>query len=246
VLQTLAHVADLPLDGAGELVHLPPRVGELQLAPDLGDQRGAEVTFEQAHLPRDRRLRYKEEVLRFFPLDQAKARGLLAAAGWDANTNVEFKFPASPKSQLLAEVIQRQLAAVGIKTTLMPQDQRTVWPTVQRNAEFQMACAEQLQTSSDPDQWLRGGWGSRGLAGGGNQARWSDPEVDALITKEQGEPDLARRKEIILGLQRLILQKSAPAINLYAPYNLTARWDHYHPADDRGSAGIWGHYSWIG
>jgi peptide/nickel transport system substrate-binding protein len=187
-----------------------------------------------------------DEIMRNFPVDLMKAKQLLTAAGWDPNLTVEFKFPATPKSQLLAEVLQKQLNAIGIRTGLMPQDPRTVWPTVLRNADFQMACAEQVQASQDPDQWLRGGWGSRGLAGTGNQARWTDKEIDELIARGQGEADKKARKEIVWQIQRLIFQKFAPAINLFVPYELTARWATYHPVTDRGTAGLWGHHSWIG
>jgi len=182
------------------------------------------------------------ELKKAFPHDVAKAKELLAAAGWDSSREVELKYPNSEKDSLICQILQKQLEAAGIRTKLVPQDRATVWsPQTLTGKNFQLTAAY-YTASRDPDFWLR--YHSTQGAGLGNLCRWSDPEVDAIIVRQQREFDFEKQRQIILEAQRMLLAKFAPTINLYSPYNYTACWEYYHPT---GSSflGIMGQYDWI-
>jgi len=186
-----------------------------------------------------------DEVKKYFPKDLNKAKQLLAAADWDSNKEVEFKYPASPKASLLAEVLQKQLAAAGIRTKLVPEDSTTVWYTqTALGRNFQLTATPLLYQSQDPDLALRI-FTTAGI-GGGNTARWSDPEVDEIVGRVATEFDAEKQKTIISEAQKTILKKFSPIINLYAPYAFTGRWSYFHYVSPsvKGYAALYGHYSW--
>jgi peptide/nickel transport system substrate-binding protein len=187
-----------------------------------------------------------DELKTVFRHDVKKAKDLLAAAGWDSSQEVEFKYPTSggaTKGDLYVQALQQQLAAVGIKTKLVPSERATVWqPQVAQQRDFQLTATNVFLISASLDTWLRM-WGKTGI-GTGNLARWSDPEVDDLIDRQMTEFDTEKQKKLILDLQRLILKKFAPIVNLYSPYTYTGRWGHFHPVLGQGHVGSAGHYAW--
>jgi peptide/nickel transport system substrate-binding protein len=76
-----------------------------------------------------------------FPVDRAKAQELLKAAGYDTSRELRHKLPNDPKSLVLAEVVQKQLGAIGIKTRLMPEDPNTVYVQTIANSDFDVTTA---------------------------------------------------------------------------------------------------------
>jgi len=185
----------------------------------------------------------RDELKTYFPHDLKKAKDLLTGAGWDTNREVELKHSSADKSALMCQILQRQLAAAGIRTRLVPQDPTVFRSQTYQTRDFQLAGVRDVG-GYDPDIHLR----YQTTSGGGaqNLCRWSDADVDQIVTQQQTEFDLEKQKQIILDAQRLILKKFAPLVLLYAPYTYTARWSYYHPAQssDNGFVGVFGHYSW--
>lgn len=194
--------------------------------------------LEEWQLPAD-------EIKKAFPHDVAKAKQLLAAGGWDSNQEVEFKYPSSDKVALLAQLIQKQLADVGIKTKLVPQDALTVWATqTWQKRDYQLTVTMATWTGQCPDPWLL--HFTTNDRGAGNQAHFSDPEIDKIVEAQELEFDFEKQRQLILDAQRLIFKKFVPIFVLYTPYQLTGRWAYFHPAAaTTGYAGTYGHYGWV-
>lgn len=178
-----------------------------------------------------------DDVRPFFPADQKRARDLLTAAGWDFNREVEYKLANLAKDSILAEVVQKQLVAVGIKVKLVPQD-NVAWNTQTYNTgDFQLTSSFGLLTGGDANYYVQN-WSTTG-SGNGNRTFFSDPEIDELIQKQQLEYDQDKQLRLLLDLQRTILRKNTSMILMHAPYTYMGRWDYYHPA----LASTWG---WAG
>jgi peptide/nickel transport system substrate-binding protein len=185
------------------------------------------------------------EVKKRFPHDVKKAKDLLTAAAYDTSQEIELKFPSDPVSKTLVETLQQQLAAIGIKTKLIPQDPTTVWAaqTVGTKKNFVLTAAYQYTRGLDADQWLGNQY--KNGNGNGNACDWANDETDALFEKSRVEFDRNARHEILIEMQKKLFDAAAPWINLYAPIRFTARWNRYHPVNDRGHAGTLGHYHWL-
>jgi ABC-type transport system substrate-binding protein len=127
----------------------------------------------------------------------------------------------------------------------VPQDTTTVWtPDTFQKKNFQLTAVYRLYTGQSPDPYLQH-YTTKGR-GAGNDARWSDPEVDAIVAKQLVEFDEAKQRQIIIDAQRLILSKFPPIIKPYAPFVYTANWDYYHDARfEQAYVGTFGGYSWI-
>lgn len=187
-----------------------------------------------------------DEIKPFYPADLKKARDLLTAGGWDFNREVEYKFANLAKDSLLAEVVQKQLVAVGMKVKLIPQDSVAFSTQTYNVSDFQLCSSFGSLTGGDANYFLQY-WSTTG-SGNGNKTLFSDPELDALIQKQQIEYDTDKQLKLLLDLQRTILAKNSSMILMHAPYTFTGRWDYYHPAlaSTWGWAGAAGQHAWMG
>jgi ABC-type transport system substrate-binding protein len=177
-----------------------------------------------------------------FPANKQKAQDLLRAASFDTNREFEFKIPNDPKSVLLAEVLQKQFAAVSIKTKIIPQDPNTVFAQTITSSDIEIAAAGIRTRGQDGNVWVGGL--SEGVNTSGIPTKWDDQAINTLVIQERGEVDAAKLKAIFLQIQREAFKKFAPTINLFTPYNFLARWSYYHPVRDRGYVGLLAHHQW--
>ena len=112
-----------------------------------------------------------------------------------------------------AEVIRENLAKIpggGIKVIVYYYEWATLWPLI-REAKVMSWL---LGSGWSPDiGWLRFRFHSR-PEGAGNWARYSNPEVDALIKELLATFDMEKRRELAWRIQE-ILALDSPVINLY-------------------------------
>lgn len=165
------------------------------------------------------------------PYDVDEARRLLAEAGWRPGPDgilekngQRFSFELSTNQgnkvrALCAEIIQRQLAAVGIDVRLRIIE----WAVFQdkyidkRNFD---ALVMGWSTGLDPDHF--GIWhSSQQKEGQHNFVSYSNPEVDRLLIAGRREFDPARRRAIYRQIHALIAQ-DLPYVFLYCPDELLA------------------------
>ena len=78
-----------------------------------------------------------------------------------------------------------------------------------RSREFDLATSGYALTIFDPDDLLGTAWGP----GGRNYSQWArynNPKVRNLIDRQSREPDIAKRKEILLKLEEYLLTVENP------------------------------------
>jgi peptide/nickel transport system substrate-binding protein len=139
-----------------------------------------------------------------------KARELLRKAGWDFNQVVKM---GSPQGRYLfdtqvAEAIQAQLQAIGVKTELRVMDWPTYMSTVYKpleQSEFDMVLLGWGPLIMDADMALYGQFTTavyppKGLG----SAFYSNPEYDAIMEKSRLEQDPAKRKELLVQASKII------------------------------------------
>ncbi len=137
------------------------------------------------------------------PHDPAKAKALLAEAGYKDGFSVDLKFGADlyPKQKEIAETIAAQLGQVGIRAKVMPQDQ-ALWVEELLALKWDMEIVGAASPAGDGDDPLRRLWHSRN-----KRLTWSSPELDRLLLDQQAEVDPAKRQAIFGNICRLLYEE---------------------------------------
>ncbi len=148
------------------------------------------------------------------PFDPAKARALLAEAGYPNGFSITLDCVNVPWREAVCQAMTAMLTQVGIRTTLRSS------PTNQFFPKLSGATASFLEFgwTPTPDAWasLNGlfrTWDKSGL-GTFNAGRYSNPKLDALIDAMRVEPDLNRRRAMV-GTALRIVGDELPFIPLY-------------------------------
>ena len=157
--------------------------------------------------------------LKAYPHDVAKAKALLAQAGFAHGFATQLYYPTSPRPympepQRIAEAIQADLKAAGIDVTLEPYE-FSVFLTKVRNGEHPMCLIGWTGDNGDPDNFmyplLDRDSAVKGQAQ--NYSFWRDPNFHALMLAGQQTVDEAKRAAIYRQANDLI-HDQAPAVPL--------------------------------
>ncbi|CAN5845192.1 ABC transporter substrate-binding protein [soil metagenome] len=142
--------------------------------------------------------------------DVEKAKELLTEAGYpdgftfDLYVTSTYDFLRTP-----AEIIQANLADIGVSLNIVPEDWSIYLPKVLDHDFDATILGESGQ--SDPDDFL---YDVFHTGGGGNLGLYSNPDLDALLEQGRQVADPEKRKAIYTEAQQLILDE-APHIFLY-------------------------------
>ncbi len=177
-------VAQVWLEGKGN-----PNVGPL-IPPELGGQWGISTEVMK------KRPGYAEDKT----ADITKAKQLIAQAGVDPS-----KFPmvilANTSWRGFGEVVERSLGALGFKVQL-----DTVDPglTTERElkGEYDIDTGTTSISFDDPADYLTPLVATGGVK---NFAKWSNPKLDALLLEQDRELDVAKRKQMLIEAQEIIM-----------------------------------------
>jgi len=160
------------------------------------------------------------ELDRRLPYDPAKAKALLAEAGYGSGFSVTLDCVNVAWREAVCQAAAAMLTQLGIRTTLRVSPPSQFFPKLsQATASF-----IEFGWSPNPDAWsslnaLFHSW-SAGGAGVFNAGRYSNPKLDALIDAIRVEPDLARRRAMVTQVLR-----DAAADLPYVPlYRRTLTW----------------------
>jgi dipeptide transport system substrate-binding protein len=142
-----------------------------------------------------------------YPFDQAKAKELLAKAGVTTPLDIDLWYmpvqrPYNPNAKRIAEMMQADLAKVGVNAKLVTFE----WGEYRKRAqqgEHQTAQLGWTGDNGDPDNFffLRGCSGAR--AGGQNVTKWCNKDYDALLVKARGLADQAERAKLYEQMQAI-------------------------------------------
>jgi len=145
-----------------------------------------------------------------YEFDREHALNLISDMPQEIISSTDIKLVTSPVLLSVAEKIEEDWEAIGIKTTVQV---ASIIPS-----DYQAFLAI-YDIPKDPDQYAI--WHSTQIGNGTNISKFGSPRIDKLLEDGRLELNLEERKKIYLDFQRFLLEE-APAIFLYHPlsYNI--------------------------
>jgi dipeptide transport system substrate-binding protein len=152
-----------------------------------------------------------------YPYDPAKAKELLAQAGYPNGFEVELWYlpvtrPYNPDGKRMAEVIQADWEKIGVKTKLITYE----WAEYRKRSKTGEQAVMMFGWSGDngdPDNFFVPLLGCEAVKGGGNVARWCNKGFEDLIIKAAQTPKQADRAKLYEQAQ-VIFKEEAPWITV--------------------------------
>lgn len=146
-----------------------------------------------------------------------KAKELLKKAGFPNGFETDLwtlpvARPYNPNGKKMGEMMQADLAKIGIKAKLVSYD----WPTFlskSKNGEDQMLQMGWTGDNGDPDNFLFVNLSCSAVSGGGNRARWCFKPFDDLIKKAKATMSQSIRSKLYSEAQK-IFKDEAPWVTI--------------------------------
>ena len=141
-----------------------------------------------------------------------KAKELLKEAGLEDGFETTLwtlpvSRPYNPSGKKMGELMQADLAKIGIKVKLVTFD----WPTYLKKSsagEHDMLQLGWTGDNGDPDNFLHVLLGCQGVGAGSNYARWCDKDFDSLINAAKRITDVSERTELYKKAQEVFKEKA--------------------------------------
>jgi peptide/nickel transport system substrate-binding protein len=151
---------------------------------------------------------------RRLPYDPARAKALLAEAGYPDGFSVTLDCVNTTWRQSVCQAATAMLSQVGIRTTLRATAPALFFPKLSQGT----ASFIEFGWTASPDAWgsLNGlfrSWDRSGL-GSFNAGRYSNPALDRVIDAIRVEPDLAKRRAMV-GQALAMVADDLPYVPLY-------------------------------
>jgi peptide/nickel transport system substrate-binding protein len=145
----------------------------------------------------------ENKAVKAYPYDPAKAKALLAQAGFPNGFSTELYYPTIPRPympepQRIAEAIQAQLKTVGVAVTLDPFEWAVFLDKV-RHGEHPVCLIGWSGDNGDPDDFfypLLDKDAAEAKPDGQNYSFWRDEAFHQLMLAGQATPDEAKRQAI--------------------------------------------------
>ncbi|MCP8938442.1 ABC transporter substrate-binding protein [Alsobacter sp. SYSU M60028] len=157
------------------------------------------------------------DAVKDYPYDPAKAKEMLEKAGVKLPLEIDLWYmpvqrPYNPNAKRIAEMMQADLAKVGVTAKLVTYE----WGEYRKRAQAGEALTVQLGwtgDNGDPDNFffLRGC--QDGKAGAQNLPKWCNAEFDSILAKAKQLSDQAERAKLYERAQ-VILKDEAPDLTL--------------------------------
>jgi dipeptide transport system substrate-binding protein len=160
---------------------------------------------------------HNDEV-RDYPYDPPGARRLLAEAGFPEGFSTELWYlpvsrPYNPNGKRVAEMIQFDLAKIGVRLVLKTEDWSD-YRTRLQSGETAMALYGWTGDNGDPDNFLDALLGCTSARKGGNNiAKWCQAEYDGLVSRAKQASSQAEREQLYRSAQE-IAKREAPWVPL--------------------------------
>lgn len=152
-----------------------------------------------------------------YAYDLAKAKKLLKEAGYENGFSIELwtlpiSRPYNPSGKKMGEMMQADLAKVGIKVKLVTYD----WPTYLKKmdrGEHQLIQLGWSGDNGDPDNFLNILLSCSSIKTGSNSARWCYKPFDDIVNKARRIRGRAKR-ELLYRKAQEIFKENAPWVTL--------------------------------
>lgn len=160
-----------------------------------------------------------------YTYNPVRARKLLDEAGFfdpdgpgpKKRFRLLYKTSQNKLRRRIAEVIQAQLAQIGIDVEIRSYEWGTFYSDI-KSGNFQIYSLTWVGVT-DPDIYYYIFHSSSTPPNGANRGGYRNPEVDSLLERGRVEGDEKRRKEIYSKIQKIIV-KDLPYISLYHSVNI--------------------------
>ncbi|MGQ0662774.1 MAG: ABC transporter substrate-binding protein [Pseudomonadota bacterium] len=148
-----------------------------------------------------------------YPYDPERAKKLLAEAGYPSGFETDLwampvQRPYNPNARRMAELIQADLAKVGVKAKIVTFE----WGEYlkrSKDGEHQTLLLGWTGDNGDPDNFLHTLLGCDAAKDGTNRARWCFKPFDDVVNEAKRTPDLAKRTALYEKAQE-IFKEEAP------------------------------------
>lgn len=152
-----------------------------------------------------------------YAYDIAKAKELLAKAGMPNGFETNLWYmpvsrPYNPNGKKMAEMMQADLAKVGIKANLVTYDWGAYLDKA-RAGEHTMLLAGWTGDNGDPDNFMSVLLSCEAAKNGSNYSRWCNQSYEKLIDAAKATPDQKKRTSLYQEAQT-IFKKDAPWVTL--------------------------------
>lgn len=152
------------------------------------------------------------DVAQTYPYDPARARELLAQAGYPNGFTMSiWAMPVqrayNPNAQRMAELMQADLARVGIQATIVSYE----WNTFRQRlveGEHDSVLIGWVADNADPDNFFRPVLSCAAARSGNNRAMWCNPEFDELLVQAISESDIDQRKHLYQFIEDMVMQQA--------------------------------------
>ena len=140
-----------------------------------------------------------------YSYDPAKAKALLDEAGV-SGLELTLRTLNQQERMLTAQIIQANLAAVGITVKVLPVDSGPFWEMgmESKGDTWQELELWLMRYATTPDPYESTQWFVSSQVGIWNWERWTDEEFDRLYEEGIAETDTAKREEIYLRMQEIM------------------------------------------
>jgi oligopeptide transport system substrate-binding protein len=150
-----------------------------------------------------------------YPFDPKAAREMLASRGFPDGFAMEIWLRDSPQGNRLMEAVQGYLSEVGVSARLV----RREWSAFKEAGSAGKVDAFFLDWVADypnPENFIYPLFHSDNAGGGGNRARFSDPEVDRMIEAAARATDEQSASDTYARIDAAVYRR-APWLYLYHP-----------------------------
>ena len=138
-----------------------------------------------------------------YEYNPARARQLLAEAGYPNGFSTNIVLNDTPQRMDAAEITQNMLAQVGINVDVRIVEWAAYLDMTARG-EHEMFILGWVTVTGDPDYGLYATFHTDNWGAAGNRSFFSHPEVDRLLAAGRRETDRARREQLYIQAQQII------------------------------------------
>ncbi|HEY8105967.1 MAG TPA: ABC transporter substrate-binding protein [Gemmatimonadales bacterium] len=155
-----------------------------------------------------------------YAFDPARARQLLADAGYAKGFSVQLWRSHLPEYARIAQAVQQSLGQIGVTVEIVERDAASARAAA-RNGEADLFLSDWYADYPDPENFTYPLFHSKNKGAGGNYAFLDDPQLDSLIIRMRATQDDAEKTRLARTIDARAFDL-APWIFLWFPVDLWA------------------------